>query len=87
MPVFQPGVTLQQSLVLLSHPKDYTGSHSMKCQITVQDGGAFPTYWAEDKRIDSEEHIKQLGYSFAGGRLFQWQFEARSGRHQIQNAW
>jgi hypothetical protein len=71
MPVFQPGVTLQQSLVLLSHTKDYTSSHSMKSQITVKDGGAFPTYRAEDKRIDSEEHIQQLGYSFAGGKLFQ----------------
>jgi hypothetical protein len=71
MPGFQPRVTLQKSLVLLPHTKDYTSSHSMKRQITVQDGGAFPAYRAEDKRIDSEEHIQQLSYSFAGGKLFQ----------------
>jgi hypothetical protein len=65
MPGFQPRVTLQESLVLLSHTKDYTSSHSMKRQVTVQDGGAFPTYRAEDKRIDFQEHIQQLRYSFA----------------------
>jgi hypothetical protein len=37
----------------------------MKRQVTVQDGGAFPTYRAEDKRIDFQEHIQQLRYSFA----------------------
>ncbi len=57
MPGFQPGVTFQESLVLLSHTKDYSSSHSMKRQITVKDGGAFPTYGPEDKGIDSEEHI------------------------------
>jgi len=87
MPGFQPRVTLQESLVLLSHPKDYTGSHSMKCQITVQDGSAFPTYRTEDKGIDSEEHIQQLRYPFAGGKLWQGQSDPRSGRHQLQNAW
>jgi len=58
MPGFQPRVTFQESLVLLSHPKDYTSSHPMKGQITVKYGGAFPTYRPEDKRIDSEEHIQ-----------------------------
>jgi hypothetical protein len=57
MSSFQPRVTFQESLVLLSHPKDYTSSHSMKGQITVKDGGAFPTYRPEDKRIHSKEHI------------------------------
>ncbi len=87
MPGFQPRVTFQESLVLLSHTKDYTGSHPMKRQITVKDGGPFPTYRAEDKRIDSEEHIQQLGCSFAGGKLFQGQFDPPSRRHQLQNAW
>ena len=87
MPGFQPRVTFQESLVLLSHPKDYTSSHAMKRQITVQDGGAFPTYRAEDKRIDSEEHIQQLSYSLAGGKLFQGRFHRCSRSYQIQNAW
>jgi hypothetical protein len=57
MPGFQPRMTFKESLVLLSHTKDYTGSHSMKRQITVKDGGPFPAYRAEDKHIHAEEHI------------------------------
>jgi len=84
---FQPRVTFQESLVLLSHPKDYTSSHSMKRQITMQYGGAFPTYRPEHKRIESEEHIQELGYSFAGGKLFRGRFDPRPWRYQIQNTW
>jgi len=57
MPGFQPRMTFQKALVLLSHTKDYTSSHSMKREITVKDGGALPTYRAEDKDIYAEEHI------------------------------
>ncbi len=83
----QPRVPFQESLVLFSHAKDYTGWHSMKCQITVKHGRALPTDRLKDKDIDSEKKIQKFSYSLAGMRLLERDFSDRPRCHQLQGAW